>query len=100
MELGRFSEVGLLIMIGLSEGPKHGYALIDEVERLRGRRPGPGTLYGAIGRLEEQGLIEPMPSTDRKTPYRLTRAGTKALTAELVSLELLMETAMSRLAPT
>jgi DNA-binding PadR family transcriptional regulator len=98
MELGRFTEVGLLIMVGLTDGPKHGYALIEEVERFRGNRPGPGTLYGAIARLEQDGLIEPIPGAGRRTPYRLTRAGRAALTAELVSLERLVDTARTRLA--
>ncbi|HEX9761745.1 MAG TPA: helix-turn-helix transcriptional regulator [Acidimicrobiia bacterium] len=98
MELGRFTEVGLLIMVGLTEGPKHGYALIEEVGRLRGSRPGPGTLYGAIARLEQDGLIESLDTEDRRIPYRLTTAGRAALTAELASLERLLDTARTRLA--
>lgn len=98
MELGRFSEVGLLIMVGLADGPKHGYALIEEVERLRGTRPGPGTLYGAVARLETEGLIEAMPERERRRPYRLTRAGKAALAAELASLDHVVLTGRTRLA--
>lgn len=98
MELGRFSEVGLLIMVGLADGPKHGYALMEEVARLRGNRPGPGTLYGAVARLEEAGLIEALPEHDRRRPYRLTRSGKTALSAELASLEVVVTTGRTRLA--
>jgi DNA-binding PadR family transcriptional regulator len=98
MELGRFSEVGLLIMIGLADGPKHGYALMEEVEELRGNRPGPGTLYGAIARLEDSGLIEALPERDRRRPYRLTRSGKAALAAELASLETVVTAGRTRLA--
>jgi DNA-binding PadR family transcriptional regulator len=98
MELGRFSEVGLLIMVGLADGPKHGYALIEEVEGLRGSRPGPGTLYGAIARLEDADLIEALPEQDRRRPYRLTRNGRAALAAELTSLDRVVTTGRTRLA--
>jgi DNA-binding PadR family transcriptional regulator len=98
MALGRFSEVGLLIMVGLAEGPKHGYALMEEVGRLRGSRPGPGTLYGAIARLEQQGLIEAMTAEERRRPYRLTGRGRQALTAELATLREVVETGRARLA--
>jgi len=98
MELGRFSEVGLLIMVGLADGPKHGYALMEEVEWLRGDRPGPGTLYGAIARLEQDNLIEAMPEQDRRRPYRLTGAGRTALAAELASLQRVVTKGKARLA--
>lgn len=100
MELGRFSETGLLIMVGLADGPKHGYALLEEVESLRGSRPGPGTLYGAIARLEEDGLIEALPERDRRRPYRLTRTGRAALAAELASLQRVVLTGQNRLGTT
>ena len=98
MELGRFSEVGLLIMVGLAEGPRHGYALMEEVGRLRGTKPGPGTLYGAIARLEQQGLIEGMAAEARRRPYRLTGTGREALKAELATLGSVVETGRARLA--
>jgi DNA-binding PadR family transcriptional regulator len=53
LELGRFSEPALMILISLADGPKHGYALTADIEALPGMRPGPGPLYGAITRLEE-----------------------------------------------
>ncbi|MGQ0848955.1 MAG: PadR family transcriptional regulator [Actinomycetota bacterium] len=97
MDLGRFSGLGLLIMVGLADGPKHGYSLMDEIERLRGDRPGPGTLYGAIARLEDRGLIEGLPEHDRRRPYRLTEAGREVLVAELARLERVLVAGTARL---
>ncbi|HEX7463759.1 MAG TPA: PadR family transcriptional regulator [Actinomycetota bacterium] len=71
----RESDPGLLIMLSLVDGPKHGYAIIEEIERIVGVRLSPGTLYGAIGRLARRGLIEPLPAEDRRQPYRLTARG-------------------------
>jgi DNA-binding PadR family transcriptional regulator len=90
--------LGLLIMVGLADGPKHGYALMEEVGHLRGTRPGPGTLYGAIARLEHEGLIEALPEHDRRRPYRLTRAGVAALGSGLSSLERIVTAGRARLA--
>src|SRR5262249_20665721 len=53
--LGRFSEPALLILVSLADGPKHGYAMVDDIQRLSGTCLGPGTLYGAIARLERLG---------------------------------------------
>jgi DNA-binding PadR family transcriptional regulator len=61
-------------------------------------RLGPGTLYGALARLETRGLIEPMKSEDRRNPYRLTGLGEKALRARLSSLDAVMKAAQRRLA--
>ncbi|MPY88834.1 MAG: hypothetical protein GEU99_13005 [Luteitalea sp.] len=65
---------------------------------MTGLRPGPGTLYGAIARLESRGLIEPLESEDRRNPYRLTALGQKALTARLAALETVTKTGQRRLA--
>lgn len=85
--LGRFSEPGLLVLISLANGPKHGYLMMEDIARFAGARPGPGTLYGAIARLEERGLIEPLPSEDRRRPYCLTAAGATELRGRLAELE-------------
>jgi hypothetical protein len=50
-DLGRFSEPALLILISLADGPKHGYAMTQDIEVVSGQKLGPGTLYGAITRL-------------------------------------------------
>ena len=57
-ELGRFAEPSLYILVSLSGGPKHGYAIMTDVEGISGAPMGPGTLYGALARLERLRLIE------------------------------------------
>jgi hypothetical protein len=46
--LGRFSEPALYVLISLADGPKHGYAMTQDIEAVSGQKLGPGTLYGAI----------------------------------------------------
>ncbi len=96
--LGRFSEPALHILISLADSPKHGYAITLEIEALTGTRPGPGTLYGAIARLEERGWIEALPAEDRRRPYSLTPAGRKVLKARVTALRAMTKLATSRLA--
>jgi DNA-binding PadR family transcriptional regulator len=81
-----FSDPPLVVLASLADGPKHGYAMIDEIERMTGERLGPGTLYGAITRLEQQGLVEPLAAEERRRPYRLTAPGRRALRAKLVAM--------------
>jgi DNA-binding PadR family transcriptional regulator len=97
-ELGRFSEPAVLIMISLADGPKHGYAMQGDITELVGERPGPGTLYGAIRRLEEHNYIEALPEQDRRKPYRLTDTGRAALNVELQRMRAMARTGLRRLA--
>ena len=60
--------------------------MIEDIGDLSGSRPGPGTLYGAIARLERLGLIEPLAAVDRRRPYQLTSAGETVLREELATL--------------
>ena len=85
-ELGRFAEPALLILVSLSDGPKHGYAIMSDVEAGTGRPMGPGTLYAALARLEERGLIEAIEPVDRRRPYRLTGVGATVLEEQLRGL--------------
>ncbi len=96
--LGRFSELALHILIALADGPKHGYAMTQDIEAMTGSRPGPGTLYGAIARLEQRKWIEPLPADDRRRPYKLTAAGGKVLRARLDALKSVTRIALTRLA--
>jgi DNA-binding PadR family transcriptional regulator len=85
--LRRVGEASVLILISLADGPKHGYALIQDIKQLADVELGPGTLYGALDRLERLGLIEPLPADDRRHPYRITAPGAAALRVHLDSLE-------------
>ena len=71
--------------------------LIEDIERITGLRLGPGTLYGAITRLEERGWIKPVQTNDRRRPYTLTASGREYLKAQLEVLERLLKTTARRL---
>ena len=87
----------LLILTSLVSGPKHGHAMIEHSARLCGSRLGPGTLYGAITRLEAQGWIEPLPPEDRRRPYRITPEGVQVLKAKLATLHQFAKAGLKRL---
>lgn len=97
-ELGRFAEPSLYILVALSDGPKHGYAIMADVEAMTGSPLGPGTLYGALARLERRGLIEALEPDERRRPYRLTGLGATTLSAQLAHLEGFVRTGLERLA--
>jgi len=97
-DLGRFSEPALLILISLADGPKHGYAMTQDIAAVSGQKLGPGTLYGAIARLESRKWIEPLPADDRRRPYKLTGAGQRVLKARLEALRAMTRAATQRLA--
>jgi DNA-binding PadR family transcriptional regulator len=81
----------------LAAGPKHGHALAKDIEGFAGVSLGPGALYGAITRLEERGLIEPLHSEDRRRPYRITGAGSAALADVVTDMRRISDVAASRL---
>lgn len=87
----------LLILASLAEGEKHGYAMMEDIQRFAGVRLGPGTLYGAITRLEERGLITPVKGDDRRQPYRITAEGRRSLAEQMEVLERVYKTAAKRL---
>jgi DNA-binding PadR family transcriptional regulator len=94
---GRFSEPALLVLLALAEGDKHGWAISEDAERLSGRRLGPGTLYGAITRLEERGLIRAQQEDGRRKPYRLTGAGSDELRIAVERIATITRVAQRRL---
>ncbi len=96
-QLGRFAEPSLLILSSLAGGPKHGYAITQDVREMADVELGPGTLYGALARLEELGLIEALPADDRRRPYRLTGSGAAVLQQRLSALERVAAVGLSRL---
>jgi DNA-binding PadR family transcriptional regulator len=91
------SERSMLVLTSLAGGEKHGYALIKDVEAFAGVRLGPGTLYAALVRLEQEGLIRALPAADRRRPYQITEAGTKVLARRLEQLTAITELGFSRL---
>ena len=91
------NDPGLLLMISLAGGPKHGHAMLLDVEHFAGTRLGPGTLYGALSRLESEGKVEPLPLEGRRRPYRLTPVGKKNLSERLGSLRRAVETGVARI---
>ena len=95
--LGRFSDPSLLILSSLTQGPKHGYAITKDIEQFGGVSLGAGTLYGALSRLEARGLIEALPTEDRRRPYRLTPRGTQVLGVQLRGLRSFAATGLARL---
>jgi DNA-binding PadR family transcriptional regulator len=91
------SDPTLLVLASLVEREKHGYAIMVDIEGFAGVRLGPGTLYGAITRLEERGWIRGMESADRRRPYRITAAGKQYLEEQIASLDQVVRTALRRL---
>jgi DNA-binding PadR family transcriptional regulator len=95
---GRYAGPATLILSSLAGGPKHGYALTKDIEDFAEVRIAPGTMYEALARLERQGLIEPLESSDRRRPYRLTAEGAVALRAHLDSQRRVADVGLRRLA--
>jgi DNA-binding PadR family transcriptional regulator len=91
------SDPNLLVLSSLADGDKHGYAMMEDIERFSGLRLGPGTLYGAITRLEQRGWIRPVPCDDRRQPYTLTSAGRAYLKDQLENLERVVKAGLRRL---
>jgi DNA-binding PadR family transcriptional regulator len=95
--LARFGEPGVLVLLSLTEGAKHGYAITEDIWEQTGIRLGPGTLYGSLSKLAGRGLIAPVHSEDRRRPYEITAAGRAALQAQLASWSRIVETGRARL---
>jgi DNA-binding PadR family transcriptional regulator len=94
------SDPGLLVLASLAEGDKHGYAMLEDIQRFAGVRLGPGTLYGAITRMEERGWIRAVKSAeDRRQPYTLSAEGRRHLEEQLSNLNLIVKTGFKRLRP-
>ena len=91
------SDPALLILASLADGDKHGYAMMADIYAFANVTLGPGTLYGAITRLEERGLIRPVTTGDRRQPYRLTAAGRRHLEGELTGMEAVVRIGLRRL---
>lgn len=99
-DLGRFSDPALLILSSLIEGPKHGYAMMEDIWQFSRTRLEPGTLYGALARLEQRGWIEPLAVEERRRPYRITATGVSALQEQLATMSRIVATVRGRLQTT
>ncbi len=91
------AEPALLILASLAEDDKHGYAMMEDIRRFAGVSLGAGTLYGAITRLEQDGLIRRIESEERRKPYRITAAGRRQLQEDLAGLSHVVKTGLERL---
>jgi len=87
----------LLVLASLADGEKHGYAMMEDIQKFAGTRLGPGTLYGAITRLEERGWIRAVGSDERRRPYAITAAGKRHLEDEVARLEQIVKIASRRM---
>ena len=96
--LGRFADPSLLILTSLSDGPKHGYAIMTDITAFSGVDMEPGTLYGALSRLERRGWIRPLAAAERRRPYEITAAGQEVLAGQLRSMQQIVRVARQRTA--
>lgn len=92
------SDRGILILTSLAGSPKHGYALIKDIEDFAGIKLGAGTLYGALAMLEKAGLVEALPEQERRRPYQITAAGREQLRARLLEAARIAEVGLGRIA--
>jgi DNA-binding PadR family transcriptional regulator len=91
-------EAAVWIMVGLADEPKHGYAIMKDIQDLGGFFMRPGTLYAALARMERAGIVEEIQTTDyRRRPFRLTAAGRVRLAGDLKILAALAATGLRRL---
>ena len=87
----------LYVLVSLATGPKHGHALMKDITAFASVRLGPGTLYGAISRLEHRGLVVALPADERRRPYQITSEGTAVLEASIVDLHRVVDEGVTRL---
>ncbi|HET7015319.1 MAG TPA: helix-turn-helix transcriptional regulator [Streptosporangiaceae bacterium] len=97
-ELGRFADPSVLILTSLSDGPKHGYAIMTDIAGFSGVEMEPGTLYGALSRLERRGWVRPLETEERRRPYEITGAGQSVLTEQLASMQQVLRVGRQRTA--
>jgi len=97
-DLGRFADPSLLILTSLADGPRHGYAIMTDVAGFSGIQMEPGTLYGALSRLERRGWVHPLPAQERRRPYEITAAGQSVLADQLSSMQQIVRIGRQRTA--
>ena len=95
--LGRFAGPASLILTSLCNGAKHGYAITQDIEAFASVKLQPGTLYGALSRLEDDGMIEALPGEGRRRPYGITPRGAQALAVQLTAQRRVASIGLQRL---
>src|SRR5271168_3202767 len=96
--LGWFAEPWLLVLTSLADGPKHGYAIMTDIAAFSGVRMEPGTLYGALARLERRGWVRPLAAAERRRPYQITAAGQEILAGQVTTMQQIVQVARLRTA--
>ena len=96
--LGRFADPSVLILASLAGGPKHGYAIMTDVAAFSGVSMEPGTLYGALSRLERRGWVRPLAIEARRRPYEITAAGQEILAEQVTTMQQIVRVARLRTA--
>ncbi len=97
-DLGRWADPAILILSSLATGAKHGYAIAKDIEDYAGVTLGPGTLYGALSRLEARELIRSEASDERRHPYSITDAGAEVARRQLRAMKKVATSGLARLA--
>jgi DNA-binding PadR family transcriptional regulator len=92
------SDRSILILTSLADAPKHGYALIKDIEDFAGIKLGAGTLYSALAMLEKSGLVEALPAEERRRPYQITAAGREQLRVRLTEAARIAKVGLRRIA--
>ena len=94
--LGRFADPWLLILTILADGPRHGYAIMTDIAAFSGVRMEPGSLYGALSRLERRGWVRPLDTDERRRPYQITAAGQEILAEQVTTMQQIVQVARLR----
>lgn len=97
IEMGKYRDPSMLILLSLSEGDKHGYMIMEDMRDNFHIDFSPGTLYGAISRLEKENLIAPVKTEDRRVPYQITFSGVELLRGHIESLREFVSVGSERL---
>ena len=96
--LGRFADPSLLILTSLSDGPKHGYAIMTDIAAFSGVDKAAGhPRYGALSRLERRGGLASA-AGERRRPYEITAAGQEVLAEQLRSMQQIVRVGRQRTA--
>ena len=94
----RLADRSVLVLTSLAGGDRHGYALMKDIKSFSGVALSPGTLYGALAKLEADGFVQRLPANDRRHPYTLTAAGRAALAERLAESARIASLGLERIA--